>query len=375
MYIKRLGLKNFRNFNSISLEPKERLNIFLGANGQGKTSLIEAAYFCSHGSTFRPSESRSVVNDQVKNGRARINAEVISQNKTSEIKIEFSERKSFSVNSKKTLGSGLYKVFPTVLFSPESLSVIKSSQQVRRDFFDEMVMLHQPLRIKLVSEFRRALLSRNRLLKAFTKGLLDKPTFEDLFISLNDSYFRLGSELTLARIEAIAALERDFREATRYIFSNKEMLCSVNYLISGENANTKGLIEIQNKMQDRFMQIKKAEISTGVSLVGPHKHDIQIIFNNKDARYYCSQGQQRTLILTLKISQIMYHHAVYGRYPVLLLDDVMSELDKDKRLKLIEFINNFKSQIFVTTTDLSDLEKISGGQIFELTDGEIKSQC
>ena len=299
----------------------------------------------------------------------------ISQKKTSEIQIDFSSRKSFLVNSKKILGSGLYKVFPTVLFSPESLSIIKSNQQVRRDFFDEIVMLHQPQRIKLVSEFQRALLSRNRLLKAYSKGLMDKPTFEDLFFSLNDSYFRLGSELTLARIEAIAALEKDFVEATRYIFSNKDVMCSVNYLVLGENFNSRGLSEIKNQMLDRFMQIKQAEISAGVSLVGPHKHDIQIIFNNKDARYYCSQGQQRTLILTLKISQIMYHHAVFGRYPILLLDDVMSELDKDKRLKLIEFINNFKSQIFVTTTDLSDLEKISGGQIFELIDGQIKSQC
>lgn len=375
MYIKRLGLKNFRNFKSLSLEPKEHLNIFLGANGQGKTSIIEAAYFCSHGNTFRPSVSQSLINDEAKEGCARIGAEIISLNKTSEVKIDFTNRKSFSVNSKKASGSELYKVLPTVLFSPESLSIIKSSQQIRRDFFDEIVILHQPQRIKLVAEFKRALLSRNRVLKAYAKKLIDKATFDDLFFSINDSYFRLGSELALARIESIAALEDYFKDSTREIFSDKSLSCRVNYLISGEISNACSLTEIKEQMLKRFVQLKQAEINSGISLVGPHKHDIQVIFNNKDARYYCSQGQQRTLILTLKISQIMYHHGVYGRYPVLLLDDVMSELDKDKRLKLIEFINSFKSQIFVTTTDLSDLEKIRGGHIFELKDGEIKSQC
>jgi DNA replication and repair protein RecF len=152
---------------------------------------------------------------------------------------------------------------------------------------------------------------------------------------------------------------------------------SVDYLISGESALNWSDSQVFDALKKRHQSLALQEVAYGGSLVGPHKHDIKFLFNGNDSRFYCSQGQQRALILALKIAQIVYHHQVHKTYPILLLDDVLSELDMKKRMRLMKFLEQVSAQILITSTDLAWSDRLGvetekgHGAIFEVVSGQV----
>lgn len=372
MIFERLRLVNFRNYRDVVLSFSPRVNVFLGENGQGKTNLLEAMYMISQGDSFRYSDNSTLINAQY--SESVIQA-LISQNELHyKLKMGLSKsRKVLTLNEKRVNSADIRKIFASVVFSPESLASIKEGADHRRELVDELLVTFDRQNVSLIADYRKALRTRNKILKNFLEGLQDKTVTEGLLESLEPQFVRLASDLTHARITALAGLSKEFNNAMQYISGNSSVDISVEYLVSDQNAVSFSREQVENALTKRLRELHDAELSSGTSLVGPHKHDIVFLYGQKDSRFFCSQGQQRAIILSFKMAQIVYHRKAHGTYPVLMLDDVLSELDKAKRDALITFLHEINTQIFVTTTDFTLPDSFSLDQlsVVRIKDGHI----
>lgn len=372
MYFKKLRLVNFRNYRDVVVSFSPRINVLLGENGQGKTNILEALNLITQGESFRYGDNTTLINHQ--SHEAIIQA-LVDQNQL-DYKLDLrilKSRKNLTLNNKKVSSTSLKKVFATVVFSPESLSAIKEGSDYRRSLVDELLVTFDRRNADLIADYRKALKTRNKVLKNYLEGLQDKNTTEALLEALNPKFIELAVDLSVARITALKGLSKEFNNAMQYISDNSNVDISVEYVISNQNSLEFTKEEVFESLKNRIQELHNAELSSGTSLVGPHKHDVTFLYGQKDSRFYCSQGQQRAIILSFKMAQIMYHRKAHGTYPVLMLDDVLSELDKYKRNALIKFLHDINTQIFVTTTDFSLPESFSLDQlsVVRIKDGSI----
>ncbi len=377
MRLSALELNEFRNFQRLRLELRPRVNFLHGENGQGKTNLLEAVYLLCRGSSFRAASARNFLRERASDGpveRARIAGHFIRAGLEFDVAMLIDQnKKAASINGKRVNAASLMAHFPVVLFSPESLSAIKEGPEQRRQLIDEILINHDPKQGQLLREFSRALKARNRLLKNLADGLGSRDGQIESLESLDKIYFLLATHLTKARLEALKDLQPEICRAMSSISDGSDADISVDYVISDQSALQWSEAEVFDALHKRHRQLATQELAFGASLVGPHKHDIKLLFSGKDSRFYCSQGQQRALILALKIAQIVYHYRVHQTYPVLLLDDVMSELDAKKRVNLMKFLERISAQILITATDLTwpDYFGLERSSIFSVTEGRI----
>jgi len=372
MRIESLQLVGFRNFKCEAITFQPRLNFLLGENGQGKTNLLEAVFLLCRSASFRVGDSKNLIERNT--GRAKIGGYFSRADLDYRVELLLEPgRRSAMVNEKKVNFDTLIKNFPVVLFSPESLSAIKGGPEERRQLIDELLVNHDPRQGRLLREFLRALKSRNRLLRNISERLGDPRGHLDSLESLNKIYFLLATHLTTARMTALRDLEPYVVEAMTSILGETNPEISVDYVISHESAISWSESQVYDAICNRHHELHSQEIAAGTSLVGPHKHDIKILLAGNDSRFYCSQGQQRALILALKIAQIVYYHRVHQTYPVLLLDDVMSELDAKKRVNLMKFLESVSAQILITATDLtwSDKFGVDRNSVFTVSEGRV----
>lgn len=371
-----LNLTNFRNYQFERIEFGKGLNIFLGQNGQGKTNILEAIHIVLTGDSFRYCENENLIRIEQKSEQVFptiIHSKLISADLEFQIAVEIGKsRKTHYLNKKKISVNQIVEKFPVVLFSPESLSSIKEGADQRRKLIDDLVIFLFPAKYGLLQDFRKALRSRNKLLKDYSSDQGSKSEILSTLDSLNPIYLKLAKDLTLARLDALDKIHSDLETTMRSI-TQSHVDVFVDYLVSDQQVNKKTDSEIEKILKDRMIQLKNAELSSGTSLVGPHKHDIKFLYNQNDSRFFCSQGQQRALILSFKMAQIVYHRRVHKSDPILLLDDVLSELDQQKQMALIQFVKEVDSQIFVTSTDLSipELMMSSGLKVFNVSNGRI----
>ncbi len=371
MRIKEVELFNYRNFEKLHLSFNDKCNLFLGENGQGKTNLLESLYLMGRGSSFRPTETKSFVNyvsaekESFIRGALAYNninysAQVIIQN----------TKKKFKVNGKAVSSTALAGILPIILFSPESLASIKGSSGERRQLLDEMILLNNPENADILWRFAKALRTRNKVLKDFAAEKISRKQFDDVFESITEPYLQAAVDLTFVRLVTLRQIQPEFQNALEKIFSYN-VATRIDYLVSSSRANDLKYEEIHDALHKRAQELRVAEASSATSLVGPHRHDIEIYFAEKNSRFYCSQGQQRALILALKFAQIMYHYRVFQKYPVLLLDDVLSELDLDKKMNLLDLVGQVDAQVFLTTTDrrFQEILKTENYSLFEINDG------
>jgi DNA replication and repair protein RecF len=272
-------------------------------------------------------------------------------------------------------------LFPVVLFSPESLAAIKDGPDQRRQLIDNVLVTQSERDARLIREFQKSLRSRNALLKQISEGDRRATTLGALE-SITKLFLLLATQLTEARLLALRALQPGFCDTAGKIFSGQSILeplksnqarheFSFVYEISGKDALSWGADQIFDAISHRHRELESREMESGTSLIGPQKHDFRIELDKNDSRYYGSQGQQRALILAFKIAQINLHQMTLGRYPVLLLDDVMSELDSDKRGRLMEYLEQTRAQVLITATDLTWSERFSNERnaVFTVEDG------
>lgn len=357
--IEKLRLFQFRNFEDQVIEFSSAANIFIGLNGQGKSNILESIHFLFLGESFRPAQTRHLI--QEGHSRSSIQALCRQGDQAVRINLKIEEgRKQIEVDGKKVSPLSLAEFEIPILFSPESLNAIKGSSEERRRLIDHMLICLNPKSSLIISNFRKFLRTRNKILKDRLREEISDSEAMDLLEAVNPRYLQAATDLTQLRVQTLQDLMPWMNTMMADLSSSFPEIRS-QYLISESDFIHNSGQEITNMLQKRLKEMAKNELSSGVSLVGPHKHDISFLFGGNDSRFFCSQGQQRCLILAFKLAQIVYHRRVFKKSPLLLLDDVLSELDGEKRNAFLRLIETMEAQVIITTTE-SDLAASVFGQ-------------
>jgi DNA replication and repair protein RecF len=350
MWIKSIRLFQFRNVKEQTISLTPHVNIFVGQNGQGKTNFVESVNLLLKGASFRFSQNDHLI--KLGTDISRIVCKLVQSDLEHEIQLTLdNSSKKHLLNGKTVSAAKLSLNFSIVLFSPESLDIIKSESQLRRQFIDEMLInLGNKEFLKTKMDFQKVLKTKNKILKDLKQETIRREEGLLMLKSIEEMFIKLASLYTFYRITELKLILPIVNEIASEIM-NEKVDVSVQYIMSGKNALHHSLADIFEAMKQRAAELQIAELSIGHSLIGPQKHDIKFLANKQDSRIFCSQGQQRALILSFKIAEVVYHKKIYGRFPLLILDDVFSELDLYRREKLMNFLENIKAQSLITTTD------------------------
>lgn len=376
MNVKLIKLRHFRNYEELNLTFNSHVNLLIGSNGQGKTNLLEAIELALTGESFRSNINQEFVNFNSTYHSALIQLKVEKKDGEREIEIRILDgKRDVLINSKKVSKETLRSHFAAVTFSPESLMTIKQGPNERRQLIDQLLISINKENSKKISEYQRCLRSRNKVLKDAFKGEISPSDAEPLLQSVDALFLPLAVNLTIARLEAIKYLEPRVKKALVSILKSNTVDISVDYVISEKSAIDWSQNQVYDVLLTRMKELHKAELSSGQSLVGPHRHDVRFNFNGRDSRYYCSQGQQRAIILAVKVAHIFVHNEIHGEFPVLLLDDVFSELDLEKRQALLSILSDLPAQIILTTTevDRKGLFQNKEVTVFQVENGNVKT--
>ena len=370
MHVEHIQFRQFRNIRDEYVELHSGLNVFQGPNGQGKTNFVEGVYLLSHGRSFRTSENSALV-QHGENQRTRIVAKLVKQALNHELDFQIvAGKKKIKANGKSVSGAYLRKNFPTVLFSPESLLIIKQSPQHRRSLVDDLALGVLPSFAQVYEDCGRLLKQKNAFLREVkTDKTGDSRETQRLFNSLTDLFFAKGARLVVQRLKVMKAILPFLQKEFAAIMGDSLVELEMDYLISGKSALEMSEEQIINALYKRWAELSQSEKALGQTLVGPHKHDVQFRFNGQEARLFCSQGQQRAIILAFKMAHIGLHCAAHGMYPMLLLDDVLSELDKIKQERFLEALIQTQSQILMTATDASKVPTGMSHDIYNVNVG------
>ena len=368
MYIKNLVLKNFRNYNFAEIDFHKNLNIFVGDNGQGKTNILESIFLSAFGQSFRTRKDKDLINFE--SDGSYVKAEIEKENFDVEIEIKIKDdlKKEIKVNGNNLIKrSDLFGNFNVVVFSPEDLKLIKDGPSERRKFIDREISNLKKSYCNNLLEYHRILNQRNSLLKSSRnkKSLMDTIEIWDQKLS------KIGSKIIIDKNTFIKKLNYESNKLHLNFTENKENI-NIKYL-SNLKINEFEYDKIYKEFINRLQKNLKSDIEKGFTSVGPHRDDIEITINGREAKIFGSQGQQRTVALSIKLSQINIIYEEIGEYPVLLLDDVMSELDMKRQNDLIKSLINI--QTIITLTDTGSIMKnyLRNSKIFSVEKGNIFS--
>ena len=358
--IKKIALDNFRGYSHFEIENIPNLTIIVGENAVGKTNIVEAIELLTSGVSFRKPSWKETVSWNCDSAHAEIFMEDGKRQVKHEMDIEGNERK-YAVNDKPKRVSSVRGTLPCVLFTPDDLQLVKASSSRRRDAIDALGTQLSKNYSSLKSNYQLALRQRNLLIK---EEIHDGALFE----SWDESLAVHGSRLCLNRWRLFNRLcvhmKRIYHEISQnesfelvYIPSwmrfDSEMrqIGDIPEICEGIQGEEMNLASIQQKISEYSSMLASSEIRRKTSLIGPHKDEMTFFINGKNARMFASQGQQRTIVLALKLAAVELVNEMMQEEPVLLLDDVMSELDEKHRIALTGFLER-GAQAFITTTNL-----------------------
>ncbi|MCL2816855.1 MAG: DNA replication/repair protein RecF [Clostridiales bacterium] len=361
-----LRLNDFRNYEQEEVFWHPRLNVISGSNAQGKTNLLEAVSYLGLAASFRDAPDHELIRWQKELFFIEGEAESLSGSLLISAAYNREKRKNWKINGQtKDKYNDIFGNFHTVTFSPEDLYLVKSGPEARRRFLNrEMVQLY-PDFCSLLTRYGKVLRQRNALLKenSFSAGEL-APWDEQLA--------DLGSRLILRRHETILRLEPLAEQAHRFLSAGAEEL-SLSYatLAAPQKLTRMRLEDLKDFFTAELARLAAAERLRGTTLAGPHRDDLLVRIDGREARSFASQGQQRTAVLSLKLAELSLAENVRGETPVLLLDDVMSELDPERRRQLLGLILG-RAQTFITGTEI-EFDPAEGKK-FLVEAGKIREQ-
>lgn len=366
MKVDRLSTMNFRNLKDISLEPSDGVTILCGDNAQGKTNVIEAVWLFCGAKSFRGARDSEMVS--IGKNFSRLVLDFTSSSLAQKAEITISGGRSAKLNGAKLDSpSDLAGEFRAVVFSPEHLRLVKSGPQERRKFIDTAICGLWPKHAALIASYRETLLQRNALLK-------DIPRHSELLDTIeiwDDRLSNFGTAIINARIRYLSKLGKKASAIYSGIASlNAGESMTLEYRDSGGTAYGNSTADqIKQELKDKLKNQLKSELEIGYTLTGPHRDDLAILINQLPARLYGSQGQQRSAVLSLKLAEAGVSLDTTGEPPVLLLDDVMSELDPARQDYILN--NLERSQVFITCCDTSAFDKLKTGRIIKVKDGSM----
>ena len=344
MQIKQVQLNNFRNYHSLSLSFTPGVHIFWGSNAQGKTNLLEAIFIAVLGKSFRANHDDELIRWDANEGSICVNF----ANKIADYSLQFSFKRENNreniLNGKQVKKKEIIGILNAVFFSPEDLGLIKGNPSQRRRFIDFEISQTDSAYYNALVQYNRAIYQRNHLLKRVNEGQEKRSTI-DLW---DRQLIELADKIVFERRSTITQLMVIAAKIHNKMTNGTETL-SARYFVFGalEQEEEK---EYKNWYSEILRSSREKDIRRGTTEFGPHRDDIIFEINSFNGKTFASQGQQRTIVLSLKLAEIELMLRNSGEYPILLLDDVMSELDEKRRFKLIEEIDG-KVQTFITGTE------------------------
>jgi DNA replication and repair protein RecF len=361
MYLSKIELKNFRNYEEETVEFHSKVNIITGKNAQGKTNLLESLYIMSLGKSFRTSKDTEMIGFDKEFCRAKSTS--VKDGRELEIEITISkEGKAVKINGMKTAKNiDLLENVYMVVFSPEDLKIVKDEPEKRRKFIDRELCQLKPMYYRNLGRYKKILQQRNSLLK-------QQEVREDMIEVWDEGLAEYGAKIIQERKSFIEKLNGISKGISTAITNGREAL-EITY---ESNAACQSGYEEQKEYLKRMLNKSlKNDISRRNTSVGPHKDDLKLCVDEIDIRHFGSQGQQRTAALSLKLAEIQLIEGEAGVSPILLLDDVLSELDGERQNFLINSLG--KVQLFITTAELSGevRSKLPEGKTFIVEGGRV----
>lgn len=390
MYLSRLTLNEFRNYQSLDLPLGQGLFLFHGENAQGKTNLLEAICMLATGSSFHASSDREVVNWRAPDHIARLRGDVARREGDVEIEMVLFDptppnfddqpqappvgavelpastpRKRVKINSLPKKVIDLIGQMKVVLFAPTDLHLIDGSPEERRRFLDRALCQLQPRYCQALLQYRKIVLQRAALLKRIRDNQEDPRMLE----YLDEKMTALANLVIIERSRMIAALNEQTGVIQESLSSGRERL-HIIYRPSFQVDAAWNMAEAQQRYLAQLREARRKEIMQGVCLLGPHRDDLEFVVNGVNMLTYGSRGQQRTSALATKLAELAYMRSSTGDEPVLLLDDVFSELDAHRRQHLLVEVLRHE-QVFLTAIDLSSFppEILAQAHTYQIIDG------
>lgn len=369
MYIKQLQLKNYRNYKHLDIVFDNKINVIIGENAQGKTNLLEAIYLLAFTKSYRTSNDRELimwdeefakVSGKIrKKNNHNLPLELIFHRNGKKARLNHLEQKRLS----EYIGA-----LNIVMFSPEDLSLVKGPPQVRRRFIDMELGQIEPIYVYHLGKYQKILKQRNHLLKQLQNQSQADTTFLHV---LTDELAKHAAVILKKRLNFLKLL-RKWAIPIHFQISRELENLKLEYSSSIEVLEDDDEEKLENKYLEAFSRIEQNEMKRGSTLIGPHRDDLILFINDKDVKLFGSQGQQRTTALSLKLAEIDLIHHQINEYPILLLDDVLSELDDFRQSHLLSTIQG-KVQTFVSTTTVDGInhQTLKEAAIYSVQNGQI----
>lgn len=367
MKIEKIKLFNYRNFEDEEILLNPEVNVIRGKNAQGKTNFLEALYLFSKGKSYRPAGDKELIKFGC--DYFSLDMDFVNENYNYHgfMKVDKEGKKEISFNKIQLKRNALLsEYFKTVLFCPEEIEIIKGEKELRRNFLDDSISVLRPNYVKILRDYNKCLKQKNTLLK---KGNINE--ISSMLDIWNMRLTEYGARLFMYRGSFISLLEKYASEKLEELTEEKENL-KIKYVPSVHLKDINDVEKIKNDFKEKLDRLKNAEIERGQALTGPHRDDAEFLINGKNVKLFGSQGQQRSVILCLKLAMTEIIKDRTGTFPVLLLDDIMSELDKKRQSYLTEKIKG--KQTIITCTGTSGLRKSKRVSFFTVENGKIKKE-
>ncbi len=364
-----LKFENYRNLKDDIISPCEGVNIIYGDNAQGKTNLLEALWLFCGGHSFRASKDNEVI--KWDKDFARLQMKFEGQEREQKAKITLiggsikGSTKKVEINGvEKKSAASLIEKYCAVVFSPEHLNLVKRGPGERRKFIDSAICREKLKNAVILSKYNRILNQRNSLLKDIYK----RPSLEETLSIWDEPLIKNGALLIKKRMDYIKMLSKRAADYHKGISKGSEEL-KIRYISSTGIEFDDNIEQIEEKLRKKFESNRYDDIRTGFTNAGPHRDDIEILINDKNAKTFASQGQHRSAVLSLKLAEASVLREKLGEEPIILLDDVLSELDAKRQDFLLNELKD--CQVFITCCEKSNKEQLRNGKIFYLENGVI----
>ena len=382
MYVEKLKLKNYRNYNEIEIDFDKNINIIYGNNAEGKTNLIESIYMCSASKSHKNIKENEIIKFNELESHIKIFIKKENdKNIVIDIQLNKDKKKGIAINKVKINKiSEFLGIFNVIMFAPEDLNIIKEGPSVRRKFLDIEICQIDKLYVSSLNNYNKTLNQRNALLKDINLSTpVNKKDLIDMLDTYDEKLVEYGTEIIKKRKKNIEKLAELIKDIHYKISDDKEELIIdyendvwASYASQNVDANFNSLEKIKKIYIKKLKETRDQDIKNQYTGVGPHRDDISFKIDDKDIRKFGSQGQKKTAAISLKLAELQIVRENINEMPVLLLDDVFSELDETRQKLLVSNLKNIQTIITCTGIKKNIYDLLNPNKIFQVKKGTIK---